>query len=331
MKLLCLPLLLLILPLQAQYLRVVERPGGFRELQVASRELRLEAHPGVTVELLGVSHIGSKRYYESIQERLEAADVVLYEGIDGDRPEFREGKVDQEEGNNANLQKNLATALGLAFQLDAIDYNQEHFKNSDLSAFELFALFQGENPDGLDEAGRKRLEQLMQQMQGQGMGAVVMQNLLQQVQQHPRWRRALRWSLAGILGAVQGDVSEYAGLPEDMRQLMHVLIDRRNEVVLKDLAALLAKADPEGEQRILLFYGAAHMMDIEAQLSKQYGVSEAEATWLPAFRGSVERSGLGRLEKMSLTFFTEQQIQTLRLVSGQAGRPAAESTAESEE
>ena len=78
--------------------------------------------------LVGVAHLGTPEYYGGLQKRLDAQTSVLFEGVGADQL-TKGAKLDTDSG----LQSQLARALGLVFQLDAIDYQRPNFHNSDLS------------------------------------------------------------------------------------------------------------------------------------------------------------------------------------------------------
>ncbi len=75
------------------YLRAVDDKDGGRILQVAARTLVSPKEDGPRVTLLGVSHLGDATYYEKIQKKLDAADLVLFEGVGfGDEGPKKKGR-----------------------------------------------------------------------------------------------------------------------------------------------------------------------------------------------------------------------------------------------
>ncbi len=301
--------------LHGEWLQTVDAPLQSRELRTAERRYRLPMHPGRTVTLLSVAHIGTPAYYEGIQARLDAADLVLYEGIDGGSTEFRNAEPSDIEAEGG-LQADLATALGLRFQLAAIRYNRPHFRNSDLGAIELLALFHGE--DATDGQARKRLEALLASMRSEGPLSQMMRALLLQIPENPGRVRGLRWSLAEVLGSLEGDLSGNPALPPDLRRLFAVLLKRRNDVVLADVREVLQTAE-RGQRDIVVFYGAAHMHDLAERLVAEHGAREEALEWRAAFRGGLAGSGLGRLERGLLEAFTREQIRALRPLPPSSG------------
>jgi len=297
------------------YLQVVQNPTTQTEcLQVAIRTLEIP-NTRHRIQLVGVSHIGSRAYYEEVQSLLNKADVVLFEGVDGDRAAFRAaGKEKAPE--RSTLQANLARSLGLAFQLHVIDYSPEHFMNSDVSSRQLLALFEGRELPEKEEDAKEHLEHLLQTMEQTTVTGQLGAAVLDFLEQRPGWSRGMRWAMVHTLGSVQGDLSTYAGLPESMRVFMEVLIDRRNDVVLSDIREQVATLEEGGT--IAVFYGAAHMYDFHERLMQEYGAEEVDVTWKNAFCANLQRSGLNVIQKQAVRWFVFQQMRTLQVMSGQS-------------
>jgi len=110
------------------YTRVAHPDTNTVQLQIAVRKLVMTGGKGPVIWLVGVAHIGDAVYYHTIQKRLDAQTVVLYEGVNTDshkrhvgKPEVPEGdKKAEEAAAKDGLQTALAKALGLQFQLDAL-------------------------------------------------------------------------------------------------------------------------------------------------------------------------------------------------------------------
>lgn len=308
------------------YLRIREGEHGGQRLEIALRRFRIDLDDGKRdLLLVGVSHIGSADYYDRIQEVLDDAELVLFEGVDGHRKEFREMHRHREELGRNHLQAQLARALGLDFQLFALRYDREHFRNSDVSSAQLRALFNGEEIVPGADLDEEDMEKLFKQMQTLSLGGRVASSMLTQLEARPEWGRAMKWSMVMLMGNLKGDISEYAGIPPDMRQLMHILIQKRNEVVMEDVRGGLKKLEP-GET-LAVFYGAAHMADFERRFLDELSARVVETDWLPAFEGNLRLSGLNVFERAMIEGLMRQQLATLKLLSAQA-KPSEEAEAE---
>lgn len=288
------------------YLRVADGEDGDRVLEIAVRTFEIPGRPDTRLRLVGVSHVGEADYYAALQELLDEADLVLFEGIGGELPEFREPDVE----SDVNPQVVLARALGLAYQIHAMDYTRPHFVNSDLTPLELFALLRGEDLDALSAEGRQRLTVLMETMRGGGMGGQVFGTMLTRLSEQPGMRRGLAWVMVEVLGNMRGDPSQYVGVPDDMRELMRVLLTQRNKVVVRDVARLLAKDEPPRE--LAVFYGAAHMPELENTLAEAHGFKPVDTKWLPAFRGSTRELSL--MQQTMLQWLVRQQRDALEMM-----------------
>ncbi|MCC5848374.1 MAG: hypothetical protein JJU29_09785 [Verrucomicrobia bacterium] len=294
-----------------EYLRVSDAPGGTRVLEIAVRTFAVPGSPARSLSLVGVSHIGTAHYYETLQTLLDSADLVLFEGVGADEDDFRNpdrAQIDEA----SSMQVALARALELEFQLHAIDYDRDHFVNSDMTVLEMFALFRGENPDELSEEALQRLRETLETMQGQGLGGQMMEMMMGRVESHPGFRRGFAWAMVEILGTLRGDMSEMKGLPPDMRELLTILLDKRNDVVVRDVVEALGQPEPPGHT--MIFYGAAHMYDLEKRLVEKFSLEPIATQWLPAFSGNLQASGLNAMQKRMLTWYVQQQVQTMRMM-----------------
>lgn len=293
-----------------EFIRTLRGENGRDLLQVAVKTYRVAE--GKQIQMVGVSHIGSENYYRGLQELLDAADIVLYEGVDGDLPQFRTSSEEQSP-ERSNLQANLARALGLVFQLHHIAYDRDHFINSDLTSEQLLALFEGKEMPEVDAAARAELENLLEHMEQATVSGQAAAAALEFLSLRPGYSRAMRWGVVMMLGSVSGNVAEYPGLPDHIRTLMKVLIDRRNEKVMGDIHAQLKTLPVDGT--LAVFYGAAHMHDFEERLKEELAAELVETEWRTAFSGNLRTSGLNLLEKQVISAFVRQQVRTLKVIS----------------
>lgn len=90
------------------------------------------ARPGTEakITLVGVVHVGDAAYYEAIQERLDRADLVLFELVKPASLDVRR----LEPGQAGGMYGQLADLFGLAEQMTEIDYRGDNFQWLDMSA-----------------------------------------------------------------------------------------------------------------------------------------------------------------------------------------------------
>lgn len=291
------------------YLRVIEGDNVLR-LQVASRSFKKADSSGPVVHLVGVTHIGQRTYYEQIQEWLDAQEVVLFEGVMpeamrelGPAAAFKED-IDGEEGD-AGLQRQLADAFGLCFQLEEIDYDRAGWRNSDMTMEQLVWRFSGnEGPypgggptleqlqasgdkDKDGDGGGAEIEALMGMLDGSSVGAKVAGFMLKMIGSSPMASSIGRVMMIEMLSRAD---ELMAAAPGGMGEFLAVLIGERNQVVLDDLAELLEK-EPDVES-IAIFYGAGHLLEMEQQLAEQLGFERVEDQWFEAITIDLEKENL---------------------------------------
>ncbi len=166
------------------------------------------------------------------------------------------------------IQTQLAEALGLKFQLAAIDYNRTTWKNSDLSIDEVEAK--------LDEKGAGG-EALFQMLDGSSAMAMMGGAILKMIGNSPEMSLMAKLMMVEVLPAAD-DMTKAAGA--EMGALMEVIIIDRNAAVLADLRRTLDT--DKAAQSIALFYGAGHLPDLERRLEADFGYAFKESRWFTA-------------------------------------------------
>jgi hypothetical protein len=193
----------------------------------------------------------------------------------------------EQRSESAGMQVELAEALGLDFQLDAIDYDRRHWLCSDMAM------------DQVNAALSRRgvgAELLQDQLSGASLPARAVRFLLQ----------AMKLADLVFDGAIADTVKvmmiEMLGNEEMMGQSLdqmgdgfsEVIIDLRNQVVIDDLVLLLEREGADVET-IGIFYGAAHMPDMAERMRDQLGYVEVEdpdaVEWFDVIKVDTNRGG----------------------------------------
>lgn len=318
------------------FMRVTNGATGAVELQVAVRKLVPTGGVGPVIWLTGASHIGETNYYAQLQKHLDAQALVLFEGVHAGRKGTATNTVALEKtagsspplakkeaaapepaakpAGSASLQKDLAESLGLVFQLEAINYTGGNFRNSDLSVAELRELMdKDDEPAAPDSPKEKRkneaFEQLLKAMDGNSMFGTLLKAGFRLVGGNPKLQAMTKLALIEALGGIRGDISRMKSLPEDMQRLMEVLIQTRNDAVLRDLRVELKRAAPPAS--ISIFYGAGHMDDLERRVRREFGYRAESDLWLPAFTVDYAKAGLSVIEATLLRAMVQRQMQEL--------------------
>lgn len=387
-------------------IRVVEDPGNSVKLQIAVRTYQTPEATGPTVSLVGVAHIGERRFYRAIQEFLDGYAVVLYESVkppgasaaggesDAERAETTEAalgfvaealqlhhrtadryppdlegliafagerdprlgqwlagavtdawgrhlkyrltdegrrfvlaslgadgvpggegadrdlQVTTDEvpttwsgGGEDNLQAELAKALGLEFQLDAIDYGKDHFRSSDLAMDELVEAL---GDQGVD------FGPIGDSLAGSSLPGKLVIYLL----------RVLRFVDLIMDGAIADTMKVVLielladetlmeqGLAQFGPGLKTVLIDKRNQLVIDQLKRIVQE-EPEVKS-VGIFYGAAHMPDMARRLTEQLGYEPAGSVrWLTAFEVDLRHSAMTASQLTQIRRMIRRQLESL--------------------
>ena len=201
-----------------------------------------------------------------------AADLLLSE----QKPITDAEIPDQSEGG---IQQQLAGALGLVFQLDAMDHSGANWRNSDLSVDQVTERITGSGGDA---------DELFQTLGGDSFGAKFAGALLKFIGSNQMFSTLAKAMMVEVLGQADELMDV---LPGEMGKLMDVIVKDRNQVVLDDLVGVL-EHEPE-KKNIAVIYGAGHMPDLEGRLA-ELGFAEDKAVWLNAIVVDLDKTGLSR-------------------------------------
>ncbi len=300
------------IPAPEPYVRIANTDSNRVQLQIAARQF-LPAHRGEPVVwLTGVSHIGEPSYYAALQTQLDAQTLVLFEGIgaaEGDGaadPRDKPGPSGETAGNRGSLQSAMAASLGLVFQLEAIDYSRPSFRNSDLSITQLRRLMTQEEAGSGKPGASESFDSLLQLMEGSSWFDSLLQLALRFLGSNPKLQALGRLALIDLLGQLQGDPSRLQGLPPEMKQLLEVLLQRRNEKVIADLKPELRRIGGGGS--IAIFFGTGHMPDLERRLLQKLNYRPAREVWFTAFEVDLARSKVTATEHSFIDNFVNWQL-----------------------
>ncbi len=231
----------------------------------------------VKVALIGAVHIGDKSYYAALTDLFKAYEVLLFELVDGQRvKEDLEGAKDAPSEKDADpaftLLRGMMTSLSSYFkfqyQTEGIDYKTANFLHADVSLDEFqemqeakgesfFTLFQkamrAQLAVGTDKNAEPKGSQLLLALLGDSSGLKV----------------AMARTLATADTLLEAIDSDDDGT---------VILSGRNKVALR----VLDKQIAAGKKNIGIFYGAAHLPDMEERLVKM-GFERTGEKWITAW------------------------------------------------
>ena len=231
----------------------------------------------VVVDLIGAVHIGDGSYYDELNKAFETYDVVLYELV---APRDTTPTPGARSAHPVSfLQLTMKNMLSLQFQLDRIDYSKKNFVHADMTPEE-FA-------KSMDQRGES-MTQMFLRMFGQ---SIAMQS-----------RDPARGGDAQLLAALFANPKDrslrlkrvMAEQFEDMETATAVLdgpegstiVTERNKAALRILKEQLEA----GHARTAIFYGAAHLPDMEERLAADFQLKRTGTKWLTAWNLSDEES-----------------------------------------
>ncbi len=248
------------------FMRFVDDNDGGGKLQTAITTYRNA--DGVTVHLVGAVHVGEAGYYQGLNKTFATYDALLYELI---KPKDSAVPSPNAPSNSllSMFQRFLKDMLDLTFQLDQINYGAKNFIHADLDA-ETFAKMQ-------EERGESFLTLMLRQILNEMANPRTNQpdiSLPEILVALTSPDRARHFKL--ILGRQFEDIeTRMAGFegPDGS-----VLVTERNKAAIKVLQTTIAA----GKKNIGIFYGAAHMKDMEKRVV-ELGFKKTGVEWRTAW------------------------------------------------
>ena len=254
------------------------------------------AKAGVTVDLIGAIHIGDQAYFQKLVKSFKQYDALLYEMVaekdetggapqrweDRDQPGTgtaqapRKTSVSEEKSFEAGMtviggmQLGAKDMLGLAFQLDGINYNAPNMVHADMSPEE-FAQKMKDRGESFFTMFMELFMQGLAQQRANKQGGASDVALLFAFFSSDR-ELALKRVLAKQFAEV--DILDMLGGEKGS-----TIITERNLIALDVLSKQLAK----GKKRIGIFYGAGHLGDMSRRLVSDFGMKFTGEKWVEAW------------------------------------------------
>ncbi len=215
------------------------------------------------VYLVGAVHIAHAACFAELQSILDATDLVLWEGVGGSEQPSKEAL--ERFDILFRTQILLKNMLNLEFQLEQVDYRRSFWRNSDMTATELQRI--------LDERDLELIpnEKLFKAVFGTLFEFVDPER----IGRSERVGRPYRATIAPMMADTEKLFAQAGSVA-----IKEVLIEMRNDVVMADVERILAEEDVE---RISVFYGAAHLPDMDVHLREELGLRYVGTHWVPAW------------------------------------------------
>lgn len=248
-----------------------------------------QQYPGATVDLIGAIHLGEEQYYETLNEEFKKYDALLFEAVmpaaavrRGLRPggggkSARRFDFDQEWSDAkvglatiGVLQVGMKDALGLSFQLAAIDYMPSNFVHADMTQEEFESSMANRGETFSQILSREMAKAAMEQQKL----SPIAQNLdfALSLLANDRVFRVRRIAAAQLTKANEGTAFAEADGTS-------TIITERNAKAFSVLKQQLQR----GRKKIGVFYGAGHFPDMEVRLKEEFGLERQSEKWLTAW------------------------------------------------
>lgn len=187
------------------------------------------------------------------------------------------------QGEEVNLQESLAKALGLEYQLVSIDYGQENWRCSDMTIDQLKRALEEEGADFAP------LEGALAGTSWQGKLAGAALKIIQWLDD---WADGAISDMIKIvlIDLFADETVIEQGLKQFGQGFEEVIVRQRNQVVIDELLEMRER-EPEVKS-IAVFYGAAHMLDMQERLYSQLGYKAVSQEWITAIQVDLSKSVL---------------------------------------
>lgn len=262
-------LLFQVKPAAPSFTQAVNNADGTIVMRTATQKMTSPGKPDVL--LVGVVHIGLKKYYSDLQKILNEQEVVLYEGVKADKDSVQPPKVDPK--GPKPVYQVLSDALGLDFQLVDIDYKRPGWINSDLSMEELNKL------NAAKSGGKPTMfDNVKQLLDPNSPMAKMLSSFLQNAT--PGTREAIK-----ILMVKQAASANSTALGD--AATVDVVLKARNQSVLNYFDKAIGVPTPP--KSVAIFYGALHMAEISEMLTTKYGYKSVKQDWYTVAVGDTKK------------------------------------------
>lgn len=241
-----------------EFIRLVKANDMVVALQTATVTYQKD---NKTVDLIGVVHIGDRKYYERLNKQFESYDSLCYELVaDKGTKVSNKRKGGSSVGSMQDFMSNM---LKLEHQLDIVDYDARNFVHADVSPDEMAKLMAQRGDTQLTII----LKVVAEMLQQENLKAQNAQNETFQIDPlellvNPNYlKRMLAQNLANS--------NEHAIGPT----LHQLLVVDRNKVAMK-----VVEQELKTKNKVGIFYGAAHLPDFSKRLL-DLGFKPVETKW----------------------------------------------------
>ena len=227
------------------------------------------------VDLVGAIHIADKSYFEALNVRFKNYDAVLYELVGPSFEDRNKPEVKQQAAKLqwvGQLQTMMRDTLKLHGQLEGIDYNAKNFVHADMDMSQ-FTQTQTQKQESFLSLYLKASQAQKDVNEKRGVnsdaaGMVMLLKIFTMKDSSTELKRMIAQEFDSVEDIMAG--METGGGT--------VLVGERNKVALQ----VMDKEISAGKKHLAIFYGAAHLGDMEERLFKK-GFKRTNVEWLKAW------------------------------------------------
>ena len=256
---------------EVNYVRFTEDEKG-AQLQTAIATF--VGPKGARVDLVGAVHVADKAYYTALNKLFTGYEAVLYELVGGsfeDRMKRASDAKDARLSTIGGIQGVMKDALGLHSQIEGVDYTAKNFVHADMSTRQFFDTQEkkGETFLGLWwKAVQAQMDAAENNPRADQPGLVKILEILCRKDSATELKRLVAREFDEMEALIAG-VETDGGT---------VILGERNRVALEVLDREIAR----GRKKLAIFYGAAHLPDMESRLLAK-GFKKTKVQWLTAW------------------------------------------------
>ena len=224
------------------------------------------------MDLVGAVHIADKKYFEALNARFKTYDAVLYELVG--RPVEERQELKPADGSEklqwlGQLQETMRKTLEVESQLAVIDYKAKNFVHADMSVEGFFAK-QTDKKESFMTLWMRAIQaqSAAADPEKPAPGLAVLLAILMRKDSATELKRLIGREFDSVEQIIAG-VESGGGTAIIGERNRHAL-----EVMQRQIAA--------GRRKIAIFYGAAHLPDMEQRLLKT-GFKRVKTEWLKAW------------------------------------------------
>lgn len=256
----------------------VKQDANKQPVAMQTAIVHYELPDGVKVDLVGAVHVGERAYYKKLNKEFNKYDVVLYELVAPAGTVIPKGgkKSDNSETSPLHMMQTLMKdMLGLEHQLERIDYTKKNFVHADMSPEDIQKVMaeRGETPLTL------ALSFFLENMKQQNLAASKPQAAdatpdidLFSALTDPNFATKMKRQMAKQFESTADPIKGFGNGGQ-------IIVNDRNIAALKVLQEQIVK----GQKNIAVFYGAAHLPDMEQRLFKDFKAKRVSAKYYTAW------------------------------------------------